>query len=339
MKRKLASIQKIEKIEPIENADRIEVASILGWKIVVKKGEFKQGDICVYFEVDSFLPICPEFEFLRNSSFKKSDILGEGFRIKTQKLRGVISQGLILPLSILPEGNYKIDDDVSEILGVKKWIVPEIEGNLGTIINGFCPYTSKTDEIRIQTIPDIIQELKGKPYYISTKMDGTSVTMWSKDGEFHVCGRDSEYKDDEKAVYWNVARKLNIVDKIKESGLNIAIQGEMCGPKIQKNRLKLTELHWYVFTIVDLNTGKRYNLDKLIEFCNIYGLEHVPIEEQNESFEYTTIEELLERAKGQYPSGLAKEGIVIRSLTNDWSKILNGPLSFKVLNNNFLLKE
>lgn len=340
MKRQLVTIQEIKNIVPIEGADFIEVAEILGWKLVCKKGEFKVGDKCVYFEVDSFIPVGrPEFEFLRNSSYKKSDIFGEGFRIKTQKLRGVISQGLALPLSILPDGEYEVGTDVTELLGVQKWMVPEVEDGLGTIIGSFCPYTSKTDEIRIQTIPEIIKELYGKPYYISTKMDGTSVTMWCMNGEFHVCGRESEYADSENAAFWKVAHKLNVPEKVIESGLNIAIQGEVCGPKVQKNRLKLAELHWYVFTIVDLNTGKRYSLDELLAFCEKFGLEHVPIEERGESFEYTELNDLLERAKGQYPSGQAKEGIVIRSVTNDYSDVLKGPLSFKVLNNNFLLKE
>ena len=338
MVRKLVTIQEVKNIVPIPDADKIEVAEVLGWKVVVKKGEFKVGDKGVYFEVDSFLPERPEFEFMRSSSYKNSEILGKGFRVRTQKLRGVISQGLLLPLSILPEGVYNVDDDLTEILGVKKWMVPEVEGGVGTVIGSFCPYCSKTDEIRIQTIPEIIEELHDKPYYISTKMDGTSVTMWCMNGEFHVCGRSDEYKDDENSAWWIFAHKLNIPEKVIATGRNVAIQGEMCGPKIQKNRLKLMELHWYVFTIVDLDTGKRLSLDELIDFCDKLKIEHVPIEERGEHFNYT-FEDLLERAKGQYPSGQAKEGIVIRSITNDSSKVLRSPLSFKVLNNNFLLKE
>ena len=74
--RKLASIQRIWKIEPIEGADRIELAHVLGWQCVVNKGQFQEMDLAVYFEVDSFLPIAPEFEFLRVSSYRKTDIMG-----------------------------------------------------------------------------------------------------------------------------------------------------------------------------------------------------------------------------------------------------------------------
>jgi RNA ligase (TIGR02306 family) len=135
MERKLASVQKIWKIEPIEGADRIEVVSVLGWKCVTKKGEFKVGDPCIYFEVDSFLPIHPKFEFLRASCYKKNDLMGEGFLLKTQRFRGQVSQGLVLPLSILLDfgrGVVCTEDDVTDLLGVRKWSMPEVATGSGT---------------------------------------------------------------------------------------------------------------------------------------------------------------------------------------------------------------
>ena len=107
--RKLASIQTVNAVEPIPNADAIERVRVLGWWVVSKKGEHKPGDKLVYCEIDSLLPERPEFEFLRPSSFKpaQTDDLGNvtvaaGFRIKTIKLRGQVSQGICFPLSILP---------------------------------------------------------------------------------------------------------------------------------------------------------------------------------------------------------------------------------------------
>ena len=116
--RKLASIQKIWDITPIEGADRIELAHVEGWQSVVNKGIFKPMDNCVYFEIDSFLPIRPEFEFLRNSSYKKNDIMGEGFKLRTIKMRGEISQGLCLPISAfaeLKDKNLEVGTDVTEL--------------------------------------------------------------------------------------------------------------------------------------------------------------------------------------------------------------------------------
>lgn len=90
--RTLASIKTISDILPIESKDRIVLAMVDGWSVIVKKDEFHIGDSCVYVEIDSVLPEKPEFEFLRSKNF----------RIKTMKMAGVISQGICFPLSILP---------------------------------------------------------------------------------------------------------------------------------------------------------------------------------------------------------------------------------------------
>ena len=109
--RKLASIKEVSDLIPIEGRDRIELAIIDGWQVIVKKGEFSCGDKCVYIEIDSVLPEKPEFEFLRS----------KGFRIRTMKMAGVISQGICFPLSILPEGEYGLEQDVSDIIGIKQY--------------------------------------------------------------------------------------------------------------------------------------------------------------------------------------------------------------------------
>ena len=340
-KRKLASVQYVHHITPIEGADRIECVHVLGWQCVTNKGQFKVGDYCVYMEVDSFFPICEQFEFLRKSSYKKSEILGEGFRLKTQKFRGQISQGLVQPLSILPEGSYELGDDVTELLGIRKWEVEERVTSSGTVIGDFPYDIPKTDELRVQSFPNLIDEFKAvKGYYISTKMDGCSVTMYQRDGHFGVCGRNYEYADDDSCAMWKYAHSHNIPERIAETKVNnIAIQGEFCGAGIQKNRLKLAKPEWYVFTMIDLNTHKRLPLKKMQELCELLNLNLVPIEEIKEDFEYDSVDVLLERAKGKYPSGMNKEGIVIRPLVPVYSETVGGALSMKVLNNDYLLKE
>ena len=151
--RHLASIQKIWKIEPIEGADRIELIHVCGWQCVANKGQFKEMDNAIYFEIDSFLPIRPEFEFLRSSSYKKTDIMGEGFRLRTMRFKGQISQGLVLPLSVFPEldPNIEVGVDVSQVLGVKKWEVEERATTQGTIIGPLPPTVPHSDETRCFT--------------------------------------------------------------------------------------------------------------------------------------------------------------------------------------------
>ena len=340
-KRKLASIQYVHNITPIEGAEKIECVHVLGWQCVANKDQFSIGDKCVYMEVDSFLPVCERFEFLRASSFKENEIMGAGFRLKTMKFKGQISQGLVQPLEILPEGEYEIGDDVTELLGIRKWEIEERVSNDGTVIAEFPSEISKTDELRVQSYPELIEEFKAvNGYYISTKMDGCSVTMYKRGEHFGVCGRNYEYADDDKCAMWKYAHKHRIEERLKENNLdNIAIQGEFCGPGIQKNRLNLKTPEWYVFTVTDMNTNKRLSLHKLEEICKLLGLNMVPIEEVEEEFQYKSVDELLERAKGKYASGKNKEGIVIRPIEAVYSNIIAGPLSMKVLNNDYLLKE
>ena len=339
--RKLASVQIINGITPIEGADMIECVHVLGWQCVANKGEFQVGDKCVYMEVDSFLPVCDEFEFLRDTSFKQDEVLGAGFRLKTRKFRGQISQGMVQPLSILPEGEYQVGDDVTEILGIRKWEVGETVLTNGTVLHRFPGDIPKTNELRVQSYPELIDEFKKvKSYYISTKMDGTSVTMYWKDGHFGVCGRNYEYVDNEKCAMWIYAHKHSIPEKVAEHHIgNIAIQGEFCGAGIQRNRLRLTSPEWYVFTMIDLDTHERLPLARMQELCALIELDMVPVEEVKDDFAYSSVEELLERARGRYPTGITKEGIVIRPLVPVYSEIIGGPLSMKVINNDYLLKE
>lgn len=340
-KRKLASVQCIHHITPIEGADRIECIHVLGWQCVAEKNLFQVGELCVYIEVDSFLPVCERFEFLRGSSYKRNEVLGEGFRLKTQMFRGQISQGLVRPLSILPMGAYRLGDDVTELLGIRKWEVEERVTSSGTVIGDFPEGIVKTDELRVQSYPGLIDEMKRvEGYYISTKMDGTSVTMYRKGGHFGVCGRNYEYADDGKCAMWKYAHQYSIEEKMKKAGIDdIAIQGEFCGAGIQKNRLKLVRPEWYVFTVIDLKTRRRYSLQQMQQVCEMLRLKIVPIEECGDSFPYEDVEALLERARGKYPSGINKEGIVIRPIEPVYSKVNEGPLSMKVLNNDYLLGE
>lgn len=340
MARKLASIQYVHDIWPIEGADRVEAVGVLGWKCVAKKGEFHVGDWCVYFEIDSFLPIDERFEFLRASSYKNSDLLGEGFRLKTQRFRGQVSQGLALPMSILPPADYELGQNVAELLGVRKWEIEERASSSGTIIGTLPSSVPKTEETRVQAEPDLLDEFRGLPYYITTKMDGTSVTMYLVDGKFGVCGHNYEYADDGTCSFWRYAHDNDIEARLRSAGAgSIVVQGEFCGGGIQGNPLKLIKPEWYVFTISDADTRRRWPLDEMIALCDEAGLTRVPVEEREDCFCYDSVESLLLRARGTYASGATKEGIVVRPLEPVYSKILQAPLSMKVINNDYLLKK
>lgn len=344
--RKLASIKKIDKIEPIEGADRIELAVVGGWKVVVAKDVGHQvGDKVVYCEIDSFLPIEPEFEFLRKSSYKKLVDGTEGFRLKTIKLKNQTSQGLILPLNdainVMKRKNGEVyhemlveGKDVSELLGIVKY-EPPIPANLSGEIKGLFPgFIAKTDEERIQNLTNEIEEWKKENilFYITEKLDGSSATFYLKDGEFGVCSRNLELKETENNTFWKVARELKLEEKLRDLGRNIAIQGELIGEGIQKNPYKIKGQTVKFFNVFDIDKFEKVSRDEFLDII-VYkmGLDTVPINMIPAPLVHN-VGELLELADG--PSILnqntQREGFVIRSLDNK--------ISFKVISNSFLLK-
>ena len=331
--RSLVTIQRVKMISPIPESDFLELVHVMGWQCVAKKGEFHEGDLGVYFEVDSFLPVEPRYEFLRASSYRDNEDNGKGFRIRTVKLRGQLSQGLMLPVSLFPDlDGYKEGDDVTEILQVKKWYIPETAASGGTIIGERPSGIPASDEIRIQSALELLEQLQDKPYYITTKMDGTSGIVYYIDGKIGCCSRNKEIQDEETALYWAPVYKYGLKEKLAALGRNLVLTGEICGPGIQKNKLRIPTIEWSVFDVKDWDTGRYLPYDEALELCAILGLTFVPLEERGDNFAYS-LETLLEKAKGKYPSGLDKEGIVVRYT------LAPKAISFKVLNNDALLKE
>lgn len=368
MSRKLASIQVITAIDPIPGADRIEVASILGWKVVVKKGEFAVGDHCVYVEIDSILPEKPEFEFLRERNF----------RVKTVKLRKQLSQGICFPTSVLPSGKYyAIDQDVTEALGVKKYELPDFMGVpnrlKGYASKPFPGFIMKTDEPRVQSNPRIIEEIKGKRVYITQKQDGTSFTAYYdiRNKHYGVCSRNYELYDPSKDrrtwwqkiqdwyrqltlqkprwwknikdSYWDMSNELGLEQRLTEyctrNNVSIAVQGELCGEGVQDNKMGLKGRKLYLFNIWNISEQRYYNITDSLCIAKELGLEWVPILSMNVEFNYYFVEQLLQLAEGNYDNGTPQEGIVIRPMEESKSVVLGGDrMSFKVINNKFLLE-
>ncbi len=338
MDRKLASIQKVTSVEPIEGADRIEKIRVMGWDVVAQKAEFKTGDQCVFFEIDSLLPDSnPEFAFMERSKY----------RVRTMKLRGVLSQGLALPLSVLDVqmSDHHIQSppweegaDVTELLGVTQW-EPPAKFNMGGIRGNFPFYVPKTDETRVQSALGTIDELRGLTCYITEKVDGTSATFSHRDGDFHVCSRNLSLKPDDASAHWRMARKYDLEKKLPELG-NFAIQAEMCGPRVQNNRLMLKGLDIFVFSIYDIDNTRFLGYNDMMEVVIDLGLNPVKTLGLPATVFDMDLDGLLEMAEGTYEgTDNPREGIVVRPMEEQYSATLQGRLSFKVLSNTFLLKE
>lgn len=329
--RKLASIRTISALNPIDGADRIEVATIDGWKVVVNKGIHTVGETIVYFEIDSLLPIREEFEFLRKSSYIKLPDGTEGFRLKTIRLRGQVSQGLVTPISVLPDGDWNIGDDVTDVLGVIKYEAP-IPANLsGTVKGNFPSFIKKTDEERAQNFAKDWGLFRTYKYFVTEKLDGTSFTCYLRDGEFGVCTRNLDIKRDENQTHWKVAIENELENKLISLGRNLAIQGEIIGEGIQKNPYGLKGHKLFVFNIFDIDRFEYLPKLEAFDIVNRLGLESVPV--ISVEMELPTLDEALKLAEGKsvINGTTEREGFV-------WVAI-DSPerISFKTISNKFLL--
>jgi RNA ligase (TIGR02306 family) len=331
--RKLASVVKIVDIQPIVGADAIMVASVKGWKVVVKKDEYKVGDLAVYYEIDSFLPVRPQFEFLRKSSFKRMGS-SEGFRLKTIRLRGQISQGLLTPIPA-DISNPKEGDDLTEALGIVKY-EPPIPAQLAGKIKGTFPsFIPKTDEIRIQNFESEVGfSPVGERAYVTEKLDGTSFTCYFNNGVFGVCGRNWELSETDDNSLWRMAKVLELKDKMTKHGKNIALQGELIGAGINGNLYGMSDHKLFFFTGYDIDKGRRMFFDELEWVLFGLQLQMVPVLEKygfvipNEN---NIVDYMLKYAEGKSVLNMEvdREGVVVRGLEKEFS--------FKAISNTYLL--
>ena len=371
MSRKLASVQIIKAIKPIEGADRIEVVQVLNWDCVAKKGEYQVGDKVIYFEIDSLLPDIPAFEFLKGSSWSQK--LNK-YKISTHKFRNQISQGLVMPIEQLKEIYEQINCkdsvkyypmsivnpdegyDLTEELKIEKYEPPVSNGPLGEIVYHEW-YIPKTDEERIQVCAqDVLPEymkLEQDEWYASVKLDGTSCTAGLFDDAFLIGGRTQFYR--EENMYTTTVNKYGDLKKKLEEykavyGIYVAFQGELCGPGIQGNKLGLKEKEWFIFNAFVSKTGKNGSYVKcdllyMLKLCEEFGLMSVPLIPNECKFDFkatTNIDETVNNLLHYV------DEIKYRDFFEDASpdQIAEGVVfrtedmtySFKVVSNKFLLK-
>ena len=334
--RKLATIQRIAEVKTIENADKIVAYRIGGWWVVDSKDKYQVGDFVVYCEVDSWVPteIAP---FLSKGKEPKEFNGVKGERLRSVKLRGQVSQGLLLPMSVLPDSydtHCSIEgDDATLLLNVQKWEAP-IPACLAGDARGLFPSSvPKTDQPRLQNSLDLLVKFKDHSWEVTEKLDGTSCTFYLDKNEiFHVCSRNLSLKENETNAYWRVARHLSIESVMRENLMQgLAFQGEIIGEGIQGNQYGKC-LEFYVYDIYDTNKNEYILPSKVQPICQKIGLNHVPIITSDFKFKDITADELLILAEGKSALNSSnREGIVLKSNSiND--------LSVKIISNSWLLK-
>jgi len=341
--RKLATIRKIDALTPIVGADAIECAHVGGWKVVVKKDEFAIGDLAVYCEIDSWIPheLAP---FLSKGNFPRvfNDVKGE--RLRTVKLRGQVSQGLLLKPGVIDNAALCYSGiqfpciegfDVTDYLGIQKW-EPALEFMSADAQGAFPSQIPKTDQERIQNLSSELAQWKteGLTWEVTEKLEGSSMTAYLIDGEFGVCSRNLNLKPNPDATFWKTAIDAKLEEALRAYGNNIALQGELIGEGIQGNIYKMKGTHFYIYDIYDIADGRYWSPYERRMFCKMHHLNHVPDLVYNIQLEgMGTMDDILAFAEGKSVMGTIgceREGLVFKCNEKE--------VSFKAISNRYLLK-
>lgn len=358
MARRLVTIREVSNIKAIEKADAIETVVVDGWEVVTKKNEFKVGDLVLYFEIDCLLPMADQ-----RFAFLAKDKEQEKFRLRTIKLRGQTSQGLVLPLYQFPEiaKPYDLELAYEELLKVEKYEIPD-SGNVKGCrpASTFPHFIPKTDEERIQNIYSKWNiKYNNVLFKRSLKMDGSSTTIASlsnpnffienlsndetypyscDDSQIVVASRNQTIKYDEESHYWKALHNSGLIIAsntiLQVTGRQLALQGECIGPGIQGNRENLTDYEVQVFKIWDIDNKCYLDPEEFRSVCKTFNIKMVPQLEEVYPFEMS-LESLIEASKGKNSSGKNIEGIVYTSV----GKVDGETLHFKVINNEYLLEK
>lgn len=348
--RKMASVQKVREILPHNNADALEIAMINDWQVVVKKGEFEKDQLVVYFEVDSWIPneLAP---FLSRGKEPREYEGVKGERLRTAKMRGEISQGLVLPIEVgiggflYVKGENGVEviqegDDVSEILNVKKW-EPVIPACLRGRVKGNFPIDiPKTDQERIQNLSKHFDRIKKTSWEVTEKLHGGSCTFYlDSEDVFHVCSRNLDLEYEENNAYWKAAILYNVESMMKSNNMQgYAVQGELIGEGINGNQYGIKGIDFFVFDVFNANEKRYLNPYERYDIVHDLRLRHVPVINVNETITCDTIQELLLLVQGRksYLNDSNMEGYVFKTK----AKVSDNRdvSSFKVISNTWLLK-
>lgn len=350
--RKLASIKEISEVKPIFGADKIQAYRVDGWWVVDSINKYSVGDLVCYLEIDSWVPtyIAP---FLSRGKDPREFNGVPGERLRTVKLKGQVSQGLLFPIEngigeypFIKNANgetlvIKEDQDVTDFLGIQKYEAPISIQMIGTVRRNFPSFIRKTDQTRIQSLTKEFQEWKGLSFEVSEKLNGSSMTVYYKNGDIGVCSRNLDLKEDDNNTFWKTAKQQNIIEALKILNRNIAVQGELIGEGIQKNPYKITGNEFHIYDIWDidrqeyLDANSRLDLiDIMNQSCpDVLSLTVMSLLEYRVFSEADTIDSVLEEAifKSSLNPKIEAEGLVFKCIENP-------SISFKAISNKFLLK-
>lgn len=356
--RMMAWVATIDQVQNHPNADRLDLCRVGGWQVVTLRDEYKEGDRVIYISIDSWVPteIAP---FLTKNLVPRVYEGVRGERLRTVKLRGEISQGLILPAETVNPAlvtDWTDGTDLTEILGVLKWEPPISAQLAGQVEGNFPSFIRKTDQERVQNCYSEMAFLDnhqhgGIRWIVEEKLDGSSCTVFVNfkrdvaEGlyEVGICSRNFELKINEENkdnTFVKTITDAGYLDQIHKLGRSIAVQGELCGPGIQGNKYKLERPTLFVFDVFLIDKHRyatREERWEILQSLMTLGVKVDEVPHLGSTQIPGSIQECLTMAEGNSKINpqTKREGIVFK--TRD---VIEGQVvSFKAISNAFLLQE
>ena len=329
--RKLATIREITSVFPIEGKDRIVQYELTGWLVIDAKDKYKAGDRVIFVEPDAWMPnvVAP---FLTRPGKEPKVYKGiAGEKLKTIKMGGAISQGLLLEIKEEKYTKCDIGHEVTEDYGI---ILKEEEDAVSNpnALSTFPSFIPKTDQERVQNINRILEKRDPNEWYQKTeKLEGQSATFYLYGDHYGICSRSQELKQDVESNWKRNSDKFNIEAILRGLGRNLAIQGEQCGPKIEGNIYSFTDVEFFVYDIFDIDAGKYFLPKETEKFCKEHCLNHVPVLGLEVQVNSLPIGDIVSAANGaSIIVNVYREGVVYKSLTDERG------FSFKAISNEYL---
>jgi len=316
-------VVKIDNITPHPNADRLECAQVKGWNVVVQKGTFQPGEKVIYAPIDSMIPWHIS-EYLEITLYLSSG------RVRTAKLRGIYSQGLIMPLNLLGNGNASpLGEDVSVRLGISKYEeeIPEnMKGITAPTDGRFVRYTSLEN---IKNYPGILRD--GEEVVITEKIYGVNfrAAKFAGDNEVLCVGSHSHHLIDNGGnLYWEAFKSFGIKDKLNPGQI---LFGEIFGTKVSNLQYGQDGVEVRFFDLIE--DGEYVSFDRFQEFCREHGLQSVPILYRGP---WSIDKMSLVDGKSTMAEHI-REGVVIKPTVERWDAAA-GRVIFKAISERFLMK-
>ena len=354
--RKLATVRQIAEVLPIAGADKICQYRVDGWLVVDSVGKYNINDLVLYLEVDSWVPnsIAP---FLSKGKEPREYNGVAGEHLRTVKLRKALSQGLLLPITALNEnaiscyfnesGQWAVGipsedtdefsqyvyegSDVSEQLNIQLW-EPPIPAQLRGDVEGLFPaWLKKSDQDRVQNLNRNLEEWTELEFEVTEKLHGSSMTVFVNQDNSGVCSRNYQLTESETNTFWVVARKEQLIEKLKTLNRNIALQGELCGEGVNGNQYNIKGQTFFLYNIYDIDKGEFVCADERVAIAQQLQVKHVPHIKRT-VLGPVSVAALLDEAKGTSAlNSSMREGLVYKCLTDS-------SISFKVISNDWLMK-